>query len=152
VFDPACRGDKILDFQRSTFMIVDNIREQINSNTAFLDGSFIYGSDVFRAQTLRTHELGHLATSDGNLIPFNVNGLPNQPGNGNPADFFLGGDVRTNENLALATIQTLFVREHNYWADTLHAEDATLGDNDLYLRARAIVNAEEQLITYRDFI
>lgn len=152
VFDPRCTGTKILDFQRSTFSIVDSIREQINSNTAFLDASFIYGSDVFRAQTLRTHEGGHLAISDGNLMPFNVTGLPNQPGNGNPADFFLGGDVRANENLALATIQTLFVREHNYWADTLAAGDPTLRDNDLYLRARAIVNAEEQLITYRDFI
>ena len=153
VFDPGCKGNKILDFQRSSFTIVDNIREQINANTSFLDASFVYGSDITRARTLRSFDgLGHLATSDGNLMPFNLTGLPNQPGNGNPADFFLGGDVRANENLALCTIQTLFVREHNFWADTLHAGDPTLSDNDLYLRARAIVNAEEQLITYRDFI
>ena len=152
VFDPRCTGTKILDFQRSVFTIINNVREQTNSNTAFLDGSFIYGSDIFRAQALRTHEGGHLMTSDGNFMPFNLNGLPNQPGNGDPTTFFLGGDVRANENPALCALQTLFVREHNYWADTLAAGDPTLRDNGLYLRARAIVNAEEQLITYRDFI
>jgi hypothetical protein len=153
VFDPGCKGNKTLDFQRSNFTIVDNIREQFNSNTAFLDASVVYGSDLTRAKALRTLDgTGHLATSDGNLMPFNVNGLANQPGNGNPADFFLAGDVRSNENLALCTMQTLFVREHNFWADTLHAADPTLTDDDLYLRARAIVDAEIQLITYRDFI
>ena len=153
VFDPRCTGTKILDFQRSNFTIVNSIREQINANTSFLDASVVYGSDVGRAQTMRTLDgTGHLATSDGNLMPFNLTGLPNQPGTGTASDFFLGGDVRANENLALCALQTLFVREHNFWADTLHAGDPTLRDNDLYLRARAIVNAEEQLITYRDFI
>ena len=49
-------------------------------------------------------------------------------------------------------MQTLFVREHNFWADSLHAGDPTLSDDDLYQRARAIVCAEIQEITYRDFI
>src|SRR5262249_28308995 len=109
--------------------------------------------DFVRAPALRTLDgTGHLATSTGNLMPFNIIGLSNQPRNGTPADFFLGGDVRANENLALISIQTLFVREHNFWADTVHAGDPTLSDNAICLRARAIVNAEEQLITYRDFI
>jgi peroxidase len=154
IFDPSCKGNKVLDFQRASATTdVNGIRQQINANTAYIDASFVYGADLTRSQVLRAFDgLGHLATSDGNLMPFNVTGLPNQPGVGNPADFFLGGDVRANENLALATMQTLFVREHNFWADTLHAQDPTLTDDDLYQRARAIVNAEEQLITYRDFI
>src|SRR5262249_5177981 len=116
IFDPQCRGNKVLLFFRSKATTVDNLREQVNANTAFLDGSFIYGSDITRAKTLRTLDgTGHLATSDGNLMPFNVNNLANQPDVPNFADFFLGGDVRANENLALITIQTLFVREHNYW-------------------------------------
>ena len=153
IFDPGCRGDKFLDFQRSNATIIDNIRQQINGNTAYLDASFIYGSDLSRSKVLRTQDgTGHLATSDGNFMPFNVNGLPNQPGVGNPADFFLGGDVRSNENLALCALQTLFMREHNFWADTIKAGDPTLDDDGIYSRARAIVGAEIQCITYRDFI
>jgi hypothetical protein len=153
IFDPACRGNRTLDFRRTSSTTVDGIREQINANSAFLDASFIYGSDLTRSRALRTLDgTGHLATSDGNLMPFNVNGLPNQPGVGDPATFFLAGDTRSNENLALCTLQTLFVREHNFWADTIFAGDPTLDDDGIYLRARAIVNAEIQLITYRDFI
>jgi hypothetical protein len=153
IFDPGCRGNRTLDFKRSSSTVVDGVREQLNAVTAFLDASFVYGSDAARAQALRTLDgTGHLAISDGNLMPFNVNGLPNQPGVGNPADFFLGGDIRANENLALCTLQTLFVREHNFWADTIKAADPNLSENGIFFRARAIVNAEIQLITYRDFI
>ncbi|MDQ3415091.1 MAG: peroxidase, partial [Verrucomicrobiota bacterium] len=81
--------------------------------------------------------------------------LPNQP----PADrgldpglFFLGGDERSNENLALSTLQNLLVREHNFWADFIKAGDPTLDDTGIYQRARAILVAEIQSITYRDFI
>ncbi|MEO6970690.1 MAG: peroxidase family protein, partial [Chthoniobacterales bacterium] len=121
-----------------------------------LDGSVVYGSDKARQSELRTLDgTGHLKTSAGNLMMFNVNGLPNQP----PADrgldpglFFLGGDVRSNENLALSTMQNLLVREHNFWADSIKAGDPTLTDDGIYQRARAFLVAEIQLITYRDFI
>jgi hypothetical protein len=44
------------------------------------------------------------------------------------------------------------MREHNFWADTIKAGDPTLDDEGIYQRARAIVGAEIQLITYRDFV
>ena len=44
------------------------------------------------------------------------------------------------------------MREHNFWADTIKAGDPTLDDDGIYLRARAIVGAEIELITYRDLI
>ena len=133
VFDPQCKGNKTLDFQRSSSTLVNNVRTQINGNTAFLDGSLVYGSDITRAATLRTQDgTGHLATGTGNLMPFNVTGLPNQPGTGIPADFFLGGDVRANENLALCSMQTLFMREHNFWADAIKAGDPTLDDDGIF--------------------
>ena len=47
-------------------------------------------------------------------------------------------------------MQTLWVREHNFWADTFAGQG--LDDDGIYLRARAIVGAEIQLITYRDFL
>jgi len=44
------------------------------------------------------------------------------------------------------------MREHNTWANTIKAGDPTLDDDGIFQRARAIVCAEIQLITYRDFI
>ncbi len=156
VFDPKSRGGLFLTLNRSSALFVNGVRQQVNSNTAFLDGSLIYGSDKQRQKELRTLDgTGRLKTSDGNLMMFNVNGLPNQP----PADrgldpglFFLGGDERSNENLALSTMQNLLVREHNFWADSIKTGDPTLTDDGIYQRARAIVTAEIQCITYRDFI
>ena len=153
VFDPGCRGVNKLDFQRSAGTLVNNVRQQINGNTAFLDASFVYGSDITRAAALRANDgTGHLITSTGNLMGFNTSGQQNQPGVGDPTAFFLGGDVRANENLALCSMQTLFMREHNYWADQFKAADPTLDDDGIYFRARAVVGAELQLITYRDFV
>jgi peroxidase len=155
-FNPRGKLGLFLTFNRSAFLIVDGVRQQVNSNSAFLDGSVVYGSDKRRQSEMRTLDgTGHLKTSTGNLMMFNVNGLPNQP----PADrgldpglFFLGGDERSNENLALSAMQTLLVREHNFWADSIKAGDPTLDDEGIYQRARAFVVAEIQCITYRDFI
>jgi len=156
VFDPKGRGGLFLTLNRTGALIVNGIRQQVNSNTAFLDGSVVYGSDKLRQNEMRTLDgTGHMKTSDGNLMMFNVDGLPNQPPADrglDPALFFLGGDERSNENIALSTMQNLLVREHNYWADVIKAGDPTLDDNGIYQRARAIVGAEIQSITYRDWI
>jgi peroxidase len=150
-FDPRCLGNRTLPFQRASWSLVDNVRQQINANSSFIDASVIYGSDNIRAHALRTLDgTGHLATSTGNLMPFNTGMLINQPERGNPPDYFLGGDVRANENSALCAMQTLWVREHNFWADSFAGQG--LDDDGIYLRARAIVGAEIQLITYRDFL
>jgi len=151
-FDPKSRGGRLLHFQRSNSTTVDGIREQINANSAFMDASMVYGSDNSRAKALRANDgLGHLLTSTGNFLPFNVNGLPNQPERTTiPASFFLAGDVRANENSPLCIMQTLFMREHNFWADSFAGQG--LSDDDVYQRARAIVCAEIQEITYRDFL
>lgn len=153
-FDPRCLGDKVLHFQRSNYSVIDGVRQQINANSAFLDGSVVYGSDLARSRVLRTLDgTGHLASSTGNFLPFNLTGITNQPERApDPADFFLAGDVRANENSALTAMQTLLMREHNFWADSIKSGDPTLDDDGIYLRARAIVGAEIQLITYRDFI
>ena len=156
VFDPKSRGGLFLTFNRSGALIVDGVRQQVNSNSAFLDGSVVYGSDKKRQSEMRTLDgTGHLKTSTGNLMMFNVDGLPNQPPPDrglDPGLFFLGGDERSNENVALSTMQNLLVREHNFWADSIKAGDPSLDDEGIYQRARAFVIAEIQSITYRDFI
>ena len=52
-------------------------RQHPNAISSFVDGSQVYGADSTRATALRTRSGGRLATSAGNLPPFNTAGLPN---------------------------------------------------------------------------
>jgi len=151
-FDPNNTGTATIAFSRSAFIHdVNGVRQQVNVNTHWMDASQVYGSDTARAQELRALDgTGHLKVSTDNFLPFNVNGFPNQPSS-SPA-FFLAGDVRVNENSPLTALQTLFMREHNFWADFFSSGDPTLDDDGLYFRARAVVCAEIQKITYKDFL
>jgi len=151
-FDPRGTGTQTIKLDRSGYQIVDGRREQVNHITAFVDASNVYGSDGPRARELRTLDgTGELKTSDGGLLPFNVNGFPNAPDDDDPS-FFLAGDVRANEQVGLTAMHTLFVREHNHWARQIRAADPTLPGDEVYERARAIVAAEMQAITYNEFL
>ena len=179
-FDPYSTGVALIPLGRSYYEYVDGQREQFNELTAWIDGSNVYGSDDDRALALRTLDgTGRLKTSAGDRLPYNEEGLPNAPSTA--PDYFLAGDVRANEQVGLTVMHTLFVREHNYWADRLRAEaerDSGFEQGDLrtrdgrarvrqgelsarrgrmsgeqiYQRARAIVSAEIQVITYREFL
>jgi hypothetical protein len=157
-FDPTGTGTQVLPDTRSvsdpaTGTSKKNPLENPSDITAWIDGSMIYGSDTDRAAALRTMTGGHMATSDNNLLSFNTAGLDNA--NSGPyanSDMFLSGDVRTNENIVLTSLLTLFVREHNYWADQLHAQHANWTDQQLYEGARAIVIGEIQEITYTEYL
>lgn len=149
-FDPGGTGNETIPLDRTLYTKVNGVRQQINDVTAFIDASMVYGSNATRARALRTLDgTGRMKTSAGNLLPFNTDGLPNFPDS--PA-FFVAGDFRVNEQVALTAMQTLFVREHNYWAAQIAAKEPKLDDDGLYLRARAIVAAEIQAITYREFL
>jgi peroxidase len=154
-FDPDGTGEAVISVNRSVYdtrtgTSTADPREQINQITAFIDGSVIYGSDEERAAELRSFEGGLLAMSEGDLLPFNEAGLENAGGTSDT--LFLAGDVRANENAALTAMQTLWVREHNYWAGKLAAENPSLSDEELYQEAKAIVTAELQAITYNEYL
>jgi hypothetical protein len=150
-FDPTGTGSRTIPLDRSGYEIVDGVREQVNLITAFLDASNVYGSDAARARALRTPDgTGRLATSPGDLLPYNVHGLPNAPTSSRL--FFVAGDIRANEQIALTAMHTLFVREHNARADQLRSVLPGLDGDTVYEFARAIVAAEIQAITYREFL
>ena len=65
---------------------------------------------------------------------------------------FLAGDVRANEQVGLAALHTLFVREHNRLAGRIAAGHPGLDGDQVYELARALVGAEVQVITYREFL
>jgi Ca2+-binding RTX toxin-like protein len=69
-----------------------------------------------------------------------------------PSPIFLAGDIRANENLGLTMLHTLFVREHNHWANRLSAINPNWDDQQIFETARSIVVYEIQSITYRDWL
>ena len=121
-------------FSRSHFL--GEPRQQVNMITSFIDGSAIYGSAWDRATELRTLEGGRLKTSsDGQLLPFNINGFPNAGGNGNPA-LVLAGDIRAKEQAGLTAMHTLFVREHNRLAQVIQQRFKSATDDEISLGAQ----------------
>jgi len=155
-FDPGSAGTAEIAFNRSLYdpgsgSDASNPRQQLNEITAWIDGSQVYGSDEMRAEALRTpDDSGRLRTSAGNLLPFNTNGLANA--GGPDPSLFLAGDVRANEQVALTALHTLFVREHNRRARLLRREHPDWSGERIYQKARQLVGAQLQAITYREFL
>ena len=152
-FDPFFTGTATIDLSRSVYDESTGVREQINEITAYIDGSNVYGSDAVRAAALRTFDGGRLKvteTADGDLLPFNVEGLANAGGDGET--LFLAGDVRANENIYLTAMHTLWVREHNRIADEIAGRDPHASDETIYQEARRQVVAELQAITYNEWL
>lgn len=155
-FDPTGTGVATIDLNRSHYHPGTGNdplfpRQQMNEITHFIDASNVYGSDDVRAAALRTNDgTGQLLTSAGDLLPFNVAGLPNAGGTG--SELFLAGDVRANEQVGLTTLHTLFVREHNRLATEIATNDPTLTGDEIYEEARRIVGALMQSITYNEFL
>jgi peroxidase len=62
---------------------------------------------------------------------------------------YVAGDVRANENIALTSTHTLFALEHNR---IVRALPRWLSDEEKFQIARRVVGAEEQFITYEEFL
>ncbi|MEM7515621.1 MAG: peroxidase family protein, partial [Planctomycetota bacterium] len=186
-FDPFGTGSVTIPLSRSLRIDEAGTQSQVNLITAYIDASNVYGSEHDRADELRTLDgTGRLKTSDGDLLPYNDAGMPNAPSTSDV--FFLAGDIRANEQNALTAMHTLFVREHNHWADEIrrqnrqanrqggpggpnqgggpnthgHSQRRSMSaanlprrlmtGDEIYELARAIVGAEMQVITYREFL
>ncbi len=155
-FDPQATGVKRIRLNRSLFDLasgtgVDNPREQINEISGWIDASNVYGSDAERASGLRTLDgTGQLKTSDGNLLPFNTDGLPNA--GGESPELFVAGDPRANEQMGLLAMHTLFVREHNRLVQEMAENNPDLSGEQLYQQARTMVIGIMQVITYQEFL
>ncbi|MCA9284462.1 MAG: hypothetical protein KDA22_04560 [Phycisphaerales bacterium] len=150
-FDPDFTGTAVIPFTRSTYFDgVSAPREHANALTHWIDGSVTYGSDTIRADALREHVGGRLATSKGNLMPFNTVGLPNA--GGVDPSLFLAGDIRANEQTGLLATHAILLREHNRLADQISADNPSLTDEQVYQRARHMLGAEIQAITYNEWL
>ena len=146
-FDPNSTGTKVINLNRSLYdpaTGTTNDRQQVNVITSFLDGSMVYGSDATTAAALRTFSGGLMKTSPGDLLPYNNSTylgtttlkMANDSGIVSSDQLFAAGDVRANENIELTSLQTLFVREHNFWTKKIAAANPKLNDEQIYQRPR----------------
>jgi hypothetical protein len=150
-------------FDPNTGTSTSNPRQQINAITSYLDLSQVYGSNQTVANALRLGKFGLLKTSPGNMLPFNNStyftvsqlaalNMANDPQMVQSTSLFATGDVRGNENLELTALQTLFVRNHNRLAAALQKLHPNWSDDQLYQEARKLNIAEEQIITYTQYL
>lgn len=167
-FDPNCSRDIVLSMNRikaidGTGRSRENPRNVANSSTSWIDASMIYGCDEKTADWLRTGVDGKLKVSEGNLLPFNtttgeLNGPadPDAPAaqtiHPGPERYFVAGNPRVNDNLAILSMHTLFVREHNRLCDELIRESPGYSDEAIYQKARSMVAGLIQSITYNEWL
>lgn len=155
-------GSKIRFFRSLYVNVTENEvvhREHPNSITSWIDGSVVYGSSEQTSNWLRTFEGGTLKVSEnvfGDLLPVAAEDddtAPPMSFAGFSADVrFVAGDSRANEHIALMAMHVLFMREHNRLAEGIQDRNPDWSDEDIYQRARKIVAAEIQAITYEEFL
>ncbi|KAL7847981.1 hypothetical protein AOLI_G00226990 [Acnodon oligacanthus] len=147
---------------------IPKVRQQINSLTAFLDVGQVYGSDEGLARELRdlSNDNGLLLVNDRfqdngrDLLPFtkvvsNMCSTRNQILNTTELQevpCFTAGDGRVDENIALTSIHTLFVREHNRLARALRILNPQWSSETLYQEARKIMGAYHQILVFRNYL
>ncbi|SFI24038.1 Hint domain-containing protein [Jannaschia pohangensis] len=135
----------------------DGPREFGNAVTWQMDASMVYGSNAGREADLREFEGGRMRVTDdpGSDHDLLLQATPETVMAGDtegPDAVYLAGDIRANENPNLLSLHTLFVREHNYWAERLAEEHPDWTDEQLYQGAREIVEFTIQQITYQEWL
>jgi hypothetical protein len=142
-----------------------NPRQQTNQLPSYISANVVYGADNTRLDWLRSGSLDGNPTNNSALLMLPGGYLPTAAARGNPTgapaadrdgrllshpnDAAIAGDVRANENIALTATHTLFAREHNRIVGLL---PSSLSDEDKFQIARRVVIAEEQYITYHEFL
>jgi hypothetical protein len=140
-------------------------RQQTNTVSSYIDGFAVYGGTTARLEWLRTGPVdgrlkdngASLLLRDGYLPRGNTRGdvaaAPAMdlmgPLVGHRANAVVAGDVRANENIALTAVHTLFAREHNRIVSLL---PRGLSEEQKFQIARRMVGAEEQYVTYSEFL
>jgi hypothetical protein len=140
-------------------------REQINTVSSYIDAWAVYGGTEERLEWLREGPLdGDMSNNEatllmpGDLLPRRTDRgdaatAPTMDLNGQligqPDRAMVAGDVRANENTALLATHTLFAREHNRIVSLLPNR---LTEEQKFQIARRVVIAEQQYITYSEFL
>jgi hypothetical protein len=140
-------------------------RQQINTVPSYLDAFAVYGGDSSRLEWLLAGPVDGQMSNSGPSLLLEDGYLPRRDSRGNaaaapvmaidgrlaskPDKAMVAGDQRANENIALTATHTLFAREHNRIVDAL---PSSLDAETKYEIARRVVGAEQQYITYNEFL
>lgn len=169
--DPRITNRRCIDFVRTSAVCGSGMtsvlfgtlqpREQINQLTSFIDASQVYGFEKSVALDLRdlTNENGLLrvgATFTGRkpLLPtVGINGMDCRRNlEESNRNCFVAGDIRANEQIGLAAMHTIWMREHNRVAVHLKVLNPFWDGDRVYQEARKIIGAEMQVITYEHWL
>lgn len=158
-FDPYNTGKETMPFVRSTFNRCTGQypgkapRSQFNAITAYLDANMVYGVDLNRCSHLREYKNGRLRIGPNLLPPKNEDYLANENPLGRPAkELFMAGDIRANVQPGLMALHALFIREHNRLAHQHKLKNPLSTDEETFQKARRMVIAEIQSITYNEYL
>jgi Animal haem peroxidase len=140
-------------------------RQQVNTVASYLDASAVYGRTRSRLDwLLQGPDDGRLSDSSAKLmLPGGYLPPADIRGNARPAPFMeaqgqlqadpgkavVAGDIRANDNAELTAVQTVFAREHNRIVSLL---PRSLPAAERFEIARRVVAAEQQYITYTEFL
>ena len=129
-------------------------RQQANEITSYIDASNVYGSSENDMDRLRDgFDTAFLRIGEDNLLPEDEEDFECilDPAESN-SPCFLAGDRRVNEQIALISMHTLWMREHNRIAEELLHMNPHLDEDVIFEEARKIVGAEMQHITYTHWL
>ncbi|KAF7389163.1 hypothetical protein HZH66_010300 [Vespula vulgaris] len=128
-------------------------REQVNQNTAYLDGSVVYGENNCIANILRGFNGRMNITTNTNrgkdLLPQSAT---HPECKARSSYCFIGGDGRASEQPALTVMHTMWIREHNRIMEGLRQINSHWDGEKLYQQSRRIISAMLQHLTYNEFL
>ncbi|KAM9311860.1 dual oxidase 1-like [Gastrophryne carolinensis] len=164
VFDPQKKGDVVLPFQRKkwsheTGKSPNSPREQINTVTAWLDGSSIYGPSHSWSDALRSFTGGKLASGSNELFPpYTKKSLPMfkvpDPATGKTGNegIYSFGSGMANESPFRQAVDIVWYRYHNNFAEKLSKKHPEWSDEDLFQNTRKWVTAIYQNIAFYEWL
>lgn len=144
---------------------VKNPRQQINTESSYIDAASVYGNTTARLEWLREGPVDGDMSNNGARLLLPDDYLPVRGSRGDPnsapevelggqlaadsSSAVVAGDARASENIALTATQTLFAREHNRIVGLL---PSSLSEEAKFQIARRVVIAEMQYVTYQEFL
>ncbi|CAK9293337.1 unnamed protein product [Gordionus sp. m RMFG-2023] len=137
------------------------VREQVNQLSNYIDASTVYGNTIKEAENVRLYQNGLLKTQRHPFDPSKKDLMPLSNGtvieecliqSVRKHPCFMAGEMRSNENLPLTTIHTIFFREHNRLVREMSIINPDWNDDKLFEEVRRIVGAMMQYIAYKEYL
>jgi len=141
-------------FTRPSVGITDsnNIFQTFNNATSYIDLNIVYGMTPEIVNKLRSFTQGKMLTGPGDTLPDNsVIGVPNECALAGPPIGNAAGDLRSDENFYITVLHTLFLRQHNRFAQQIYSANPSRTDEQIFQEARKLNIATFQHIIYDEW-